>query len=198
MVEEQIEDRNVRDQLVLQAMRTVPRHLFIPRELRHRAYDDGPLTIGYEQTVSQPYIVASMTEELNIGPESRVLEIGTGCGYQTAVLAEIAQDVFSIERISELHGGAERILRELEYTNVQLRVGDGSIGWESEAPFDGIIVTAAAEQIPQTLVDQLALSGVMVIPIGKQYSAQDLIRITRTPAGLKQESLYPVRFVPLV
>ncbi|MDF1545555.1 MAG: protein-L-isoaspartate(D-aspartate) O-methyltransferase [bacterium] len=198
MVDEQIIRRNVLDERVLTAMQTVPRHLFLPGRYRASAYEDGPLSIGHEQTISQPYIVASMTEQLEIGPDSRVLEIGTGCGYQTAVLAEIAGNVFSVEIVAELHQAAKARLHQLEYKNIHLQLGDGSMGWESESPFDGIIVTAAAKHVPENLLKQLGVGGTMVIPIGGQYDNQRLIKITRTQSGLVTETLYPVRFVPLV
>ncbi len=198
MVDKQIARRNVLDKHVLQAMRTVPRHLFVPEQYRDQAYEDGPLPIGYEQTISQPYIVASMTEELEIDADSRVLEVGTGCGYQTAILAEIAHQVFSIEIIPGLLSQADALLRQLDYVNIKTMLGDGSQGWDSESPFDGILVAAAAKQVPEQLLKQLAVGGTILIPVGKLHSNQQLIKIKRTQTKLTTEALYPVRFVPLV
>ena len=198
MVESQIKRRNVKDPAVLEAMRKVPRHLFVPSNYLVGAYDDGPLPIGYEQTISQPYVVASMTEELRLTPHSRVLEIGTGCGYQTAVLAEIARDVCTIEIIPQLADHARKLLENLGYANIHFQTGDGSQGWPDKAPFDGIIVTAAAREIPQALVAQLKFGGRMVIPVERgYYGSQDLILAVKDTDGVKETSLYPVRFVNL-
>ena len=198
MVKQQLVARDVRDKNVLAAMRTVPRHLFVSKKYRDEAYSDGPLPIGKGQTISQPYIVASMTEHLEISSKSRVLEIGTGCGYQTAVLAEIAKDVYSIEIIPKLHETANSIFKELYYKNIYTRLADGSEGWADKAPFDAIIITAAAPKIPEKLIEQLALNGKMLLPIqGGYFDQQDLFKITKTKDGLTQKSLYGVRFVPM-
>lgn len=199
MVFEQIENRGITDPLVLDAMNKVPRHLFVPEELIEQAYDDGPLSIGDGQTISQPYIVGSMTAHLGLTPKSKVLEIGTGSGYQTAILAEIAEQVFSVERIGTLLDGAIQKFDNLGYKNIRTKLGDGSLGWPEEAPFDGIIVTAAAGSLPDNLVRQLTVGGVMVIPIDRGVmNQQELVKITRTENGIQTRSLYPVRFVPMV
>jgi protein-L-isoaspartate(D-aspartate) O-methyltransferase len=196
MVREQIEDRGVRDKRVLVAMRKVPRHLYVPREMEPYAYADQPLPIGYGQTISQPYIVAFMTEALELKPQDRVLEIGTGSGYQAAVLAELVREVFSIEIVEPLGKESAARLKRLGYSNIQVRIGDGYRGWPQAAPFDAIIVTAAPNHVPPALVDQLREGGRMVLPVGRLF--QDLIRIRRTAKGIKQETLLPVRFVPMV
>ncbi len=199
MVENQIVRRQVKDPAVLEAMKKVPRHLFVPPEYLDSAYHDGPLPIGYEQTISQPYVVASMTEELRLQPENRVLEIGTGCGYQTAVLAEIACEVFTIEIIPQLAEKAKKLLDKLGYKNIYFRHSDGSTGWPEKAPFDAIIVTAAAPRIPPAFIQQLKYGGRMVIPVEKGvFGSQDLILIIKDYDRIKETSLYPVRFVPLI
>ncbi len=195
MTADQIVSRGVTDPAVLDAMRSVPRHLFVPDENRPRSYDDGPLSIGRGQTISQPYIVALMTELCRITPASRVLEIGTGCGYQTAVLASCAGEVWTIELEPELAERAATTLAELGIRNVNRRVGDGSRGWPEAAPFDAILVTAAPVEVPQALLEQLAIGGRLVIPLGA--ISQDLYVITREPAGVRRESVIPVRFVPM-
>ncbi len=195
MVRDQIEDRGIRDSRVLAAMRKVPRHLFVPAGEQAHAYNDYPLPIGHEQTISQPFVVAYMTEALELKPRDRVLEIGTGSGYQAAILAELAGQVYSIEIVEELAKEAAGRLRRLGYSNVQVRAGDGYRGWPEAAPFDAIIVTAAPDHIPQPLVDQLREGGRMVLPLGKWE--QDLIRLRRSGAGIRHESLLPVRFVPM-
>jgi protein-L-isoaspartate(D-aspartate) O-methyltransferase len=197
MVDEQIARRGVRDPRVLDAMARVPRHRFVPPEVRHLAYDDSALPIGECQTISQPYIVALMTEALRLGPEDRVLEIGTGSGYQTAVLAELAREVYTVERFESLSRAARELLRELGYGNVHFRVGDGSQGWPEAAPFDAVLVTAAAREVPPALAEQMAPGGRLVLPLGDR-SLQDLVRITRTPDGWREERLTSCRFVPLV
>lgn len=197
MVDEQLVRRGIGDPDVLDAMRSVPRHLFVPEKYRSESYKDGPVPIGSGQTISQPYIVASMTEELEIDSTSKVLEVGTGCGYQTAVLAEIADKVFSIELVPELHELASETLKRLHYDKVQLRLGDGSRGWPEEAPFDGIIVTAAAPQIPKHLTSQLAVGGRMLLPVDSGFGRQELVKIVRTAEGLSESVLYEVRFVPM-
>jgi protein-L-isoaspartate(D-aspartate) O-methyltransferase len=195
MVENQIERRDITDSLVLKAMRTVPRHLFVPESYRWESYRDGPLPIGHNQTISQPYIVAIMTELLNIDSASKVLEIGTGSGYQAAVLAEISDSVYSIEIITELANRADTLLDSLGYTDVHIRAGDGYRGWPEAAPFDAIIVTAAPPKIPQPLVDQLKTGGRMVIPVGDFY--QELLLVQKTEKGVVEKSIIPVRFVPM-
>ncbi len=195
MVEEQIARRGVRDARVLAAMAAVPRHLFVPEALRDRAYEDGPLPIGEGQTISQPYIVAFMTEAIRPGAADRVLEIGTGSGYQTAVLASLVAEVFTIEIRRDLGDAARRTVEGLGFRNVTFRVGDGSGGWPEEAPFDAVLVTAAPDVVPQPLVDQLRPGGRLLIPIGT--ADQQLLRVTRTAAGTEREALLPVRFVPM-
>lgn len=196
MVEEQIVRRGVRDERVLRAMGTVPRHLFVPDYLRDSAYDDGPLPIGENQTISQPYVVAFMSEAIRPRPADRVLEVGTGSGYQTAVLAGLVGHVYTTEVRPRLAEAARARLAELGVSNVTLRVDDGSGGWPDEAPFDAILVTAAAPSVPEALVEQLGDGARLVIPIGS--GDQELVRVTRGRDGLVRESLLPVRFVPLV
>jgi protein-L-isoaspartate(D-aspartate) O-methyltransferase len=196
MVREQIEARGVRDARVLAAMRKVQRHLFVPEQMIPHAYTDQPLPIGHRQTISQPYIVAFMTEALQLKPQDRVLEIGTGSGYQAAVLAELVREVYSIEIVEPLAKEAEERLKQLGYSNLKLRVGDGYRGWPEAAPFDAIMVTAAPDHIPPALIDQLSEGGRLVVPVGRFH--QELVRIRRTPKGIKQEELLPVRFVPMV
>ena len=195
MVRQQIAARGVRDQRVLAAMRKIPRHLFVPLQMQPFAYLDSPLPIGHEQTISQPYIVGFMTESLELKPENRVLEVGTGSGYQAAVLSLLVSEVYSIEIVAPLaHQAAER-LQNLGYANVKVRAGDGYQGWPEAAPFEAIIVTAAPDHVPQPLLDQLAPGGRLVLPVGEQF--QTLTRIRRTPKGFKSEELLPVRFVPM-
>jgi protein-L-isoaspartate(D-aspartate) O-methyltransferase len=197
MVESQMITRGISDPRVLAAMRRVPRHRFIPESLWSQAYNDYPLPIGEDQTISQPYMVALMTEVLELQGPERVLEIGAGSGYQAAILAELAAQVFTIERMASLAETAERKLKELGYANVQVRVGDGTLGWPQEAPFDGIIVTAGAPQVPRPLVEQLAQEGRLVIPVGDQYS-QTLTVVRKTEKGLKYEYHGGCRFVRLI
>jgi protein-L-isoaspartate(D-aspartate) O-methyltransferase len=195
MVAQQIEARDVRDPRVLAAMRKVPRHLFVPPSLAEEAYDDHPLPIGEGQTISQPYIVALMTELLGLKGGERVLEVGTGSGYQAAVLAEIAGEIYSIEILEPLARSAAATLAELGYGSVKVRAGDGYLGWPEAAPFDAIIVTAAPDHVPQPLVDQLRVGGHLVIPVGVSY--QELVVCTKTAAGVTRRSVIPVRFVPM-
>ena len=195
MVAGQIAARGVTDPRVLAAMRSVKRHLFVPEADRARAYDDGPLSIGLGQTISQPYIVALMTELARVDPGSRVLEVGTGCGYQAAVLAACAGEVFSVELEPELAARAASVLAALGVRNVHLRLGDGSRGWPEEAPFDAILVTAAAADVPPALFDQLRVGARLVIPLGT--ASQTLYVFTREPGGIRKEPVIPVRFVPL-
>ena len=196
MVEAQIRARGIDDPLVLDAMRRVERHLFIPEHERHLAYGDHPVDIGFGQTISQPYIVGYMTAALAFDRNAKVLEIGTGSAYQTAVLAEIAREVYSIELVPEHAERATQLLQSLGYTNVHVRQGDGYAGWPEAAPFDGIIVTAAPDHIPQPLVDQLRVGARMVVPVGVTY--QDLLVLTRTAEGMREDDRLGVRFVPLV
>lgn len=198
MVAHQIEARGIRDAAVLKAMRDVPREAFVPDELRVYAYEDGPLPIGLGQTISQPYIVAAMTELLRVGPGDVVFEVGTGSGYQAAVLAEIVERVYTIEIVEPLARSAQARLRDLGYTNVQVRAGDGYVGWPEAAPFDGIIVTAGADHVPQPLVDQLKPGARMVIPVGETLDLQYLKVLTKQPDGsVVTDDVMPVRFVPL-
>jgi len=196
MVDTQIRARDVQNAAVLEAMRRVPRHFFVPDAERPFAYDDRPLPIGRGQTISQPYIVAYMTEALQAEPSHKVLEIGTGSGYQAAVLAEIVKQVYSIEIVPTLADSARRSLAQAGYRNVEVRTGDGYLGWPEHAPFDRVIVTAAPPEIPQALVDQLAVGGVMVVPVGTAY--QEIVIITKTDAGVTEKRTIEVRFVPMV
>ena len=196
MVEAQIQARGVNDEKVLAAMRKVPRHLFVPQELRSFAHGDEPLPIGEGQTISQPYIVAYMTEALELTGEEKVLEVGTGSGYQTAVLAEIVRQVFTVELLGALSDGARELLQELGYTNIRYRVGDGTWGWEENGPFDAIIVTAAAPAVPKRLQEQLGPDGRMIIPVGAGF--QELFLISRERRVFRKKKLLPVRFVPLI
>lgn len=197
MVETQIAARGVHDERVLEAMRKVPRHQFVDEALRDQAYSDHPLPIGEKQTISQPYIVALMTESLELSGSEKILEIGTGSGYQSAVLAELADRVFSIERYPALAYRANGVLRKLGYRNVIVRVGDGSLGWPDDAPFDGILVTAGTPSIPQPLIDQLAVGGRLVVPVGDRMS-QELVLVRRHAEGINKSHLGGVRFVDLI
>lgn len=198
MVEKQLARRGIVDPRVLDAMRNIPRHEFVAEEHRDQAYADYPLPIGYNQTISQPFIVASMTQELRLSPACRVLEIGTGCGYQTAVLAEIVEHVYSIEVIPDLYEDSRARLQSLGYRNVTLKGGDGSLGWFEEAPFDAILVAAAAGELPTALPAQLTDSGRLIIPlVSADGHNQDLVLFQRTVQGLTRKALYGVRFVPL-
>jgi protein-L-isoaspartate(D-aspartate) O-methyltransferase len=196
MIDDQIRARGVTNQAVLDAMRKVPRHLFVPPNLRDAAYDDGPLPIGQGQTISQPYIVAYMTEALGIRPGEHVLEIGTGSGYQAAVLAEIAREVYTIEIVPELADRARETLAGLGYKNVYVRTGNGYAGWPEKAPFPRIMVTAAPDEVPPALVDQLAPGGAMVLPVGTSF--QEMTIVTKTAQGIARKTTIPVRFVPMV
>lgn len=195
MVDQQIEARGIRDPRVLDAMRKVPRHRFVPEAQRDAAYRDGPLPIGERQTISQPFIVAAMTELAGLDANSKVLEIGTGSGYQAAVLAEVAGSVYSIEIVPELARRAAAWLERAGYDAVQLREGDGYAGWPEAAPFDAILVTAAPPRVPEPLVEQLAVGGRMVIPVGGL--SQELLVLTRTETGVERRSVFPVLFVPM-
>ena len=198
MVSLQVEARDVRDQRVLAALRAVPRHLFVPPGGRSAAYDDHPIAIGHGQTISQPYIVAFMTEALELRGGERVLEIGTGSGYQTAILAELCAEVFSVERIPELADRARAVLAAEGYANVTVRTGDGSEGWSEKAPFDGIIVTAAAPEVPAALRDQLADNGLLVLPVGDIRGSQELVVVRRVGSSTSTRASIGCRFVPLL
>jgi protein-L-isoaspartate(D-aspartate) O-methyltransferase len=195
MVKNQIEARGVRDSLVLEAMRTVERHRFVPQRLQHLAYIDEPLPIGYQQTISQPFIVAYMTEMLDLKGNERVLEIGTGSGYQAAILGEIVKEVYTIEIIEALAERAQSILEKLKYDHVTCRAGDGYKGWSEKAPFDAIIVTAAPSKVPNPLIEQLKEGGRMIIPVGTYF--QELILFKKEDGILTEHKLIPVRFVPM-
>jgi protein-L-isoaspartate(D-aspartate) O-methyltransferase len=195
MVTEQMAARDITDPRVLAAMRKVPRHLFVPADQQRLAYEDHPLPIGKDQTISQPYIVAYMTQALELKPGHKVLEIGTGSGYQAAVLGELAREVYTIEIVKELADRAAQTLRESGYKNVHVRHGDGYAGWPEHAPFDAIMVTAAPDHVPPPLVAQLAPGGRMIIPVGDYF--QELRLIQRTEQGIVERSTIPVRFVPL-
>jgi len=198
MVRDQLESpsRGITNGRVLEAMRRVPRHEFVPAELRSRAYEDRPLPIGYSQTISQPYIVAYMTQQLDPAPNDKVLEVGTGSGYQAAVLSELVSEVYSIEIVEPLAQSAASDLSRLGYTNVHVRAGDGYEGWQQHAPFDTVIVTCAPEAVPQPLVDQLSEGGRMIIPVGPTWN-QQLILLRKQGGKLEQKAVLPVRFVPM-
>jgi len=197
MVETQLARRDIRDPRVLDAMRAVPRHLFVPPEAVDQAYGDHPVPIGFGQTISQPYIVAWMVEQLRLTPASRVLEVGAGCGYQTAILARLAREVFAVELIDALTSRARATLDALGVTNVQLATRDGSLGWPDHAPFDAIVVAAAAREVPPALVDQLADAGRLIVPVGGE-EFQTLRLVERRGADASIEDLVDVRFVPLI
>ncbi len=195
MIESQIRSRGIKDENVLKALDEVPRHLFVPEDLRERAYGDEPLPIGSGQTISQPYIVAYMTEQLDLQPEDRVLEVGTGSGYQAAVLSRLVDSVYSIEILPELSKQAQQVIRELGYENIYFRVGNGFYGWPEHAPYDAIIVTAAPGKIPDPLVEQLKEGGQMIIPVGDYF--QELYLLKKEEGKIKKQKKLPVRFVPL-
>ena len=196
MVDTQIRARGVADERVLAAMRRVERHRFVPQEHQARAYDDTPLPIGFDQTISQPYIVAYMSEVLDTRSTDRVLEIGTGSGYQAAILGELVRDVYTIEIVEPLAIRAQETITALGYTNVHVRHGNGYLGWPEAAPFDRIIVTAAPDEVPGTLTDQLSAGGVMVVPVGRGEQMMKIVR--KTERGLATTETLPVRFVPMV
>jgi protein-L-isoaspartate(D-aspartate) O-methyltransferase len=197
MVENQIRRRGVSDPAVLAAMLKVGRHRFVPHDQMHLAYNDTPLPIGYGQTISQPYIVAYMTEILELEPTSRILEIGTGSGYQAAILAEICDSVFTIEVVPQLGDRADDILKSLGYRNVVVSIGDGYKGWPAKAPFDAILVTCAPSHVPKALREQLAEGGKMIIPVGEKY-VQELVLLEKKNGKLRQKAVLPVLFVPMV
>ncbi len=199
MVRSQIRDRDVRDARVLAAMNTVPRHEFVPERYRGQAYGDHPLPIGHGQTISQPYIVALMTELLKLEPEDRVFELGTGSGYQAAVASRVAKSVYTVEIYRELAEPARDRLKSLGFNNVHARHGDGYFGWPEKAPFDGIIVTAAADHIPPPLIEQLKRGGRLIIPLGSPFSIQQLVLVTKDLEGnVSEHPIIAVRFVPLL
>jgi protein-L-isoaspartate(D-aspartate) O-methyltransferase len=197
MVEEQIVSRGIKDAKLIAAMKKIPRHLFVEEALQNQAYGDHPLPIGEKQTISQPYMVALMTEALLLTGKEKVLEIGTGSGYQTAIVAELSEKVFSVERIRPLAIRARKLLYELGYFNVEIKIFDGTFGWIQESPFDAIVVTAGSPDIPQPLIDQLAMGGKLVIPVGDAF-VQDLFRVTKTEEGVRKEDLGGCRFVKLI
>jgi protein-L-isoaspartate(D-aspartate) O-methyltransferase len=196
MVEDQIRARGVRDRRVLEAMRKVERHLFVPADLRHLAYEDFPLPIGEGQTISQPYIVALMTELLTLKGTERILEIGTGSGYQAAILAELVKEVYTIEIMEPLARQSEILFRKLNYRNIKVKLGDGFLGWPELSPFDGIIVTCAPDKIPSPLLEQLAEGGRLVIPVGTLRQELKLVR--KVKGRIQEEDIIPVRFVPML
>lgn len=196
MVETQIKARDIYDQRVIEAMLKVPRHLFVSEAHKNEAYNDYPLPIGYGQTISQPYIVALMTQLLNLKGDEKVLEIGTGSGYQTAILAELSKEVYTIEIVRELSIRAQDVLNELGYKNIKFKIGDGYSGWKENAPFNGIIVTCGPEEIPQPLIDQLAERGRLVIPVGVLY--QTLTIVEKVEGKIKQWESIDCRFVPMI
>ncbi|MDH5174230.1 MAG: protein-L-isoaspartate(D-aspartate) O-methyltransferase [Elusimicrobiota bacterium] len=197
MVVEQIKERGISDRRVLEVMEKVPRHVFVPERYRDFAYDDSPLPIGEAQTISQPYIVALMTECLHLEGEEKVLEVGTGSGYQAAILCELAKEVYTIEILETLAERAEELLRKLGYKNVKVKCGDGYLGWKEYAPFDGIIVTCAPDHIPQPLIDQLAEGGRIVIPVGEARFPQVLKLLEKREGEITVRNVVPVRFVPM-
>jgi protein-L-isoaspartate(D-aspartate) O-methyltransferase len=196
MVTHQIEARGIDNPSVLRALKEVKRHLFVPSELREHAYSDGPLPIGYGQTISQPYIVAFMTDIIQPQSDFKVLEIGTGSGYQAAILAEIVDSVFTVEIVEPLAISAGARLKQLNYQNVYVQFGDGYDGWKEHAPFDAIVVTAAADFVPPPLIEQLKEGGIMIIPVGSPFAIQSLMQIKKEKGKTKTKSLMPVRFVP--
>jgi len=197
MVQQQIAARGITDAKVLATFRKVPRHLFVSEALRDQAYGDYPLPIGEQQTISQPYIVAEMTQALELNNDDRVLEIGTGSGYQAAILAEIAYRVYTVERIRTLYVQARNLLDKLHYHSIVMRCSDGTSGWRDEGPFDAIIVTAGAPDVPEKLLDQLVEGGRMVVPVGNQHS-QELIKLTKDKSGIHKSNLGGCRFVKLI
>ncbi|WP_167128632.1 protein-L-isoaspartate(D-aspartate) O-methyltransferase [Nitratidesulfovibrio liaohensis] len=198
MVKQQIETRGITDTAVLAAMRSVPRHLFVQEALRAQAYEDHPLPIGHGQTISQPFIVALMSQIIEPQPGLRVLEIGTGSGYQAAVLAEMGMDVYTVERIRELHAAARDLLRTLKYRKVRLKLDDGTLGWPEAAPYDRILVTAGGPEVPLPLIEQLADPGILVIPVGASKRMQELVVVRKQGGRVVRESKGGVAFVDLV
>jgi protein-L-isoaspartate(D-aspartate) O-methyltransferase len=198
LVQEHIENRGIRNPEVLRVIRAVPRHEFVPSDMREFAYEDRPLSIGYGATISQPYIVAAMSELLNPKPHHKVLEIGTGSGYQAAILAHLVRDVYTIEIVPELAKSAAETLRRLSYKNVYVRQGDGYKGWPEQAPFDGIILTAAPPQVPQALINQIKPGGVLVAPVGAAMDQQLIVVEKLMDGQIRRRTVFPVMFVPMV
>lgn len=198
MIQEQIMARGIKDQRVIKAMSVVPRHIFVDDALKSQAYIDAPLNIGEGQTISQPYIVALMTQTLSLSGQEKVLEIGTGCGYQTVLLSQLTKQVYTIERIKPLAMQARSRFKKLGVRNVIMRIGDGSLGWQEGAPFDRILVTCAAPIVPEALLGQLSENGFMIIPVAAKHGEQDLWKITKTKSGFQKENLGPCRFVKMV
>ncbi|WP_010297549.1 protein-L-isoaspartate(D-aspartate) O-methyltransferase [Candidatus Odyssella thessalonicensis] len=196
MVDQQLQARDISDTRVLAAMKEIPRHLFVPSQHQDMAYEDSPVPIGQGQTISQPYIVAFMSQAAQLKPTDKVLEIGTGCGYQTAVLSQLCAEVYTIEIIEELAKRAQRLFKTLGYHNIQSRIGDGYSGWPEHAPYNAILVTAAPQRLPQQLVTQLKEQGRLIIPVKVDHQ-QELIGVTKTEAGIQKEPLIPVKFVPM-
>ncbi len=197
MVRSQVEARGIDDPRVLEAMRRVPRDRFVPDSFRIQAHEDHPLPLGHGQTISQPYIVACMAEALDLRGHERVLEVGSGCGYMAAVLALLAKDVYGLELEPTLHEGSEALLQELGYDNIHLRCGDGRRGWVEKAPFDAIVLSCAADEVPKALWEQLADGGRLLLPLGTPYGYQQLVHLTKHPEGSELKELLPVAFVPL-
>ncbi|OIP45442.1 MAG: protein-L-isoaspartate O-methyltransferase [Desulfobacterales bacterium CG2_30_60_27] len=198
MVREQLMPRGITDPRVLAAMNTVPRHLFVEDALEAQAYGDHPLPIGEGQTISQPYIVALMTQALNLQGHEKVLEIGTGSGYQAAVLAQLCEQVFTVERLKSLYIGARKLFDQLQYFNIRCRIDDGTLGWQEHSPYDAIMVTAAGPKVPEPLLDQLADPGVMAMPIGMERWSQELVVITKEKGQISERVIEQVRFVSLI
>ncbi len=196
MVKDQIEARGIKDGKILEAMRKVPRHLFVPWNMRAYAYHDEPLPIGEGQTISQPYIVAYMSEVLRLKGNEKILEVGTGSGYQAAILAEVGKEVYTLDIVKSLSLRAEKVLKKMEYKNIYFKVGDGTYGWKEHAPYDAIMVTAAPVAVPEALRQQLKVSGRMIVPVGSAF--QELVLVTREKKKFKEKKLLPVRFVPLI
>lgn len=196
MIREQLAARQIRDPKVIEAMRAVPRHLFVPDEVKSNAYEDRPLPIGKDQTISQPYMVALMVQALELNGNEKVLEIGTGSGYETAILAELSAQVFSIERLEDLAARAQTLLAALGYQNIRIKVGDGTLGWQEHAPYDAIVITASSPQIPRPLIEQLQPNGIFILPMGEEQ-LQSLVRLRKSIDGIREEYLGECRFVKL-
>ncbi|AIF80579.1 protein-L-isoaspartate O-methyltransferase [endosymbiont of Acanthamoeba sp. UWC8] len=198
LVFDELQSQGINNQNVLEAMLKVPRHEFIPEQEKHLAYVNRALPIGYSQTISQPFIVATMTQAANLDKDSKVLEIGTGSGYQAAILGNICKEVYSIEVVEPLAKQATKVLKKLGYNNIHIRIGDGYDGWKENAPFDAIIVTAVIAKVPESLLSQLKIGGKLIIPVGEEYGDQELLAITKTNKGYETTYLMPVKFVPFI